>query len=196
MHRRHWILLATLATLATLTACGGVPLRAIPRLMQLSGALLEANPAEFRVAMQVDARIAPPAGAVPLLSIQLTPKAAGAFEPVNKKLPLQLATSLGIAPGLSAAPAGRRWLLYSLPPVTQAELSCVQAMVRHAQAQPGYQKGGQLSLGIEQTELAITLSHLANTPWQTWLQVKQSDGYFEIWSGTPAQILALADGKR
>ena len=192
MQRRHLLL----ASLAALTACGGVPLRSIPRLMGLSGALLEANPADFRVALQVDARIAPPASAVPLLSIQLAPKVAGAFEPVDKKLPLQLAPPSTAASGLEAAPAGRRWLVYSLPPATQTELGRIQAMVRRAQAQPGYQKGGQLSLGIEQTELAFTNPQLAHTRWATWLQVKQAEGYFEVWSGTPAQILALANAKR
>jgi hypothetical protein len=192
MQRRHLLW----ASLAALTACGGVPLRSIPRLMSLSGTLLDANPAEFLVALQVDARIAPPATAVPLLSIQLTPKVVGAFEPVDKKLPLQLAAPSTAATGLQPAPAGRRWLVYGLPPATQAELSRIQNMVRHAQAQPGYQKGGQLSLGIEQTELALTNPQLANTRWATWLQVKKAEGYFEIWSGTPAQILALANAKR
>jgi hypothetical protein len=192
MQRRHLLW----ASLAALTACGGVPLRSIPRLMSLSGTLLDANPAEFLVALQVDARIAPPATAVPLLRIQLTPKVVGAFEPVDKKLPLQLAAPSTAATGLQPAPAGRRWLVYGLPPATQAELSRIQNMVRHAQAQPGYQKGGQLSLGIEQTELALTNPQLANTRWATWLQVKKVEGYFEIWSGTPAQILALANAKR
>lgn len=192
MQRRHLLL----ASLTTLTACGGIPLRSIPRLMSLSGALLEAHPAEFLVALQVDARIVPPASAVPLLSIQVIPKVPGAFEPVDKKLPLQLTPPTTAAAGLEPAPAGRRWLVYGLPPDTQAELSRIQAMVRHAQAQPGYQKGGQLSLGIEQTELALTNPQLANTRWATWLQVKQAEGYFEIWSGTPAQILAMANAKR
>lgn len=188
MHRRSFLLLAS----ATLAACSGVPLRAIPRLMQLSGALLEAHPAEFQLALQVDARIAPLPTAVPLLKIQLQPRVAGAFEPVNKKLPLQL-TTIQAAMGLDAAPAGRRWLIYSLPPETQAELARIQRVVRRAQSQPGYQQGGHLSLGIEQTDLAITTPQLANTRWDTWLQVKKADGFFEIWSGTPAQLLATAN---
>lgn len=192
MSRRLFTML--MAT-AILSGCGGVPLRSIPRLMQMSGALLEAQPAEFRVAIQVDARIAPPPASVPLLVIQVAPKVAGAFEPVNKKLPLRWDTASGASLGLEPASAGRRWLLYSLPPETQTEMVRVQKMIRLTQAQPGYQKGGQLSLGIEQTDLAITQPQLANTRWDTWLQVKQSDGFFEIWSGTPAQILAAANPK-
>ena len=58
--------LATLAILVAnlaITACTGVPLRSVPRLMQLNQQLLEANPAEFMVALQVDARMVPPRNA-------------------------------------------------------------------------------------------------------------------------------------
>lgn len=193
MNRRH---LLTLLSVATLTACGGIPLRSIPRLMQLSGDLLQAQPAEFRVAIQMDQRIAPPAASVPMLSIQLTPKVAGAFAPVAKKLPLQLAPATEPAPTSAPPGPGRKWLIYSLPPATQVELSRIQAMVRHAQSQPGYQKGGQLSLGIEQTDLALTQPQLADTEWSTWLQVKQAEGYIQVWNGTPAQLLAMAQTRR
>ena len=180
-----------LSTAALLTACGGIPLSAIPRLTQLSGQLLEANPAHFMVAVQADARIAPPPGAAPQLLIQLKPKVAGAFEPVDRKLPLTLTTSSVATLGLDAPGPGRRWLVYSLPPATQAELQKVQAMVKLAQAQPGYQRGGSLAMGVEQNDLAVADPALARTRWSTWMQVKQSEGFFEVWSGTPEEILKL-----
>lgn len=194
MNRR--LTLQIFAATLFLSACGGIPLRAIPRLVQFSSDMLQANPAEFRVALQVDARISPPASTVPMLKIQLTPKNPGAFPPVDKSLPLQLATTSGTVIGLDPAPRGRRWLHYSLPTETQAELRGIQATVRSAQAQPGYQKGGRLSLGIEQTDLALTDPTLANTRWETWLQTKQSEGFFEVWTGTPAQILRQAKAAR
>ena len=181
-----------LSTAALLTACGGIPLSAIPRLTQLSGQLLEANPAHFMVAVQADARIAPPPGAAPQLLIQLKPKVAGAFEPVDRKLPLTLTTSSVATLGLDAPGPGRRWLVYSLPPATQAELQRVQATVKQAQAQPGYQRGGSLSIGIEQKDLAMTDPALDHTRWSTWIQVRQSEGFFEMWDGTPAQIRKMA----
>ena len=73
--------LFSLGTCILIAACGGVPLRSLPRLMQLPEQLLEANPAEFRVALQVDARLVPPAGAVPFLIIKVAPRTAGEFEP-------------------------------------------------------------------------------------------------------------------
>lgn len=185
-----------IASAAALAGCGGIPLTSLPRLAQLSGQLLEADPAQFMVALQVDARVVPPPGAVPHLLIQLKPKVEGAFPPVDRKLPLALTTSASATAGLEAPGAGRRWLIYSLPPATQAELRQVQTMVRQARTQPGYQGGGSLSLGVEQKDLAVTDPALARTRWSTWMQVKQSDGFFEVWSGTPEEIRKLAEAKR
>jgi hypothetical protein len=185
-----------LLSVATLAACGGIPLTSLPRLMQLSAQLLEADPAQFMVALQVDARVVPPPGAVPLLHIQLKPKVEGAFAPVDRKLPLAITTSSQALMGLKAPGAGRRWLVYSLPLATQAELQKVQAMVKQAQAQPGYQRGGTLALSVEQKDLAVTDPALARTKWSTWMQVKQSEGFFEVWNGTPEEIRELAEKKR
>ena len=182
-----------LAAGAALAACGGIPLRSLPRLAQLSGQMLDANPAHFMVALQVDARLTPPAGAVPYLLLKLTPKVAGAFEPVDKKLPLAMSSTGGATLGLDAPGPGRRWLVYSLPPATQAELQKVQAMVRLAQAQPGYQRGGSLAMGVEQNELAVADPALARTKWSTWMQIQQNEGFFEVWNGTPEDIRRLAE---
>lgn len=177
---------------AALVGCGGIPLRSLPRLVQLSGQLLEADPAQFTVALQVDARVVPPPGAVPLLHIQLKPKVEGAFAPVDRKLPLAMTTATSATLGLDAPGPGRRWLVYSLPPATQAELRKVQVVVKQAQAQPGYQRGGTLALGVEQKDLAVTDPALSRTRWDTWLQVRQSEGFFEVWSGTPEQLRQAA----
>lgn len=185
-----------LASAAALAACGGIPLTSLPRLAQLSGQLLEADPAQFMVALQVDARVVPPPGAVPLLHIQLKPKVEGAFAPVDRQLPLAMTTATSATLGLDAPGPGRRWLVYSLPPATQAELKKVQATVKQAQAQPGYQRGGTLALGVEQKDLAVTDPALARTKWSTWMQVKQSEGFFEVWNGTPEEIRKLAEAKR
>jgi hypothetical protein len=185
-----------LSAAAALAACGGIPLTSLPKLVQLSGQLLEADPAQFMVALQVDARVVPPPGAVPLLHILLKPKVEGAFAPIDRKLPLAMTTATSATLGLDAPGPGRRWLVYSLPPATQAELHKVQAMVKQAQAQPGYQRGGTLALGVEQKDLAVTDPALARTKWSTWMQVKQSEGFFEVWNGTPEEIRRLAETKK
>lgn len=183
-----------------IAACGGVPLRSLPRLMQLSQQLLEANPAEFRVALQVDARLVPPVDAVPFLIIKIEPRTAGEFEVIDRKLPLQLTVASAPTLGLDAAPRGRRWLIYSMPPQTQAELRRVQDTVRQARAQSqatGKASGaGSLGVGLEQDSLAPSDPTLADTRWDTWLQTRQSEGFFEVWSGTLAQLKKIAADKQ
>ncbi|MDO8285822.1 MAG: hypothetical protein Q7T69_12515 [Rhodoferax sp.] len=185
-------LLLGLVLCATLVACSGVPLRSLPRLIQMSGTLLEASPAEVMVALQVDARMVPPAHAVPLLILKLTPREPGGFAPIDKKLPLQVAVASAATLGLDAPPLGRRWLVYSMPASTQAELQRIQATMRQAKANA---TGGALSLGVEQESLAVAVTDpaLAETRWETWLQMKRADGFFEVWSGTPAQLKKSAD---
>ena len=180
-------LIASLLVTALLAACSGVPLRSLPRLMQMSGALLDASPAEVMVALQVDARLTPPAAAVPMLLVKVTPREAGGFTPIDKKLPLQVAVASASTLGLEAPALGRRWLIYSMPAATQTELLQIQATMRQAKANA---TGGSLSLGVEQESLAAAITDpvLAETRWETWLQMKKADGFFEVWSGPPAQM--------
>jgi hypothetical protein len=51
-------------------------------------------------------------------------------------------------------------------------------------------------VGVEQDALALTDPALANTCWETWLQIRQRDGFFEVWSGTPAQLQKMAGKNR
>jgi hypothetical protein len=184
-------LIFSLVLAALLAACSGVPLRSLPRLMQMSGALLEASPVEVMVALQVDARLAPPASAVPMLIVRVTPREPGAFAPIDKKLPLQVAVASASTLGLDAPVLGRRWLIYSMPATTQAELQRIQTTIRQAKANG---IAGALGMGVEQESLALAITDpvLAETRWETWLQMKKVDGFFEVWSGTPAQLQKLA----
>lgn len=189
-------LLCLLLATSLLSACSGVPLRSLPRLMQLPNQLLEAHPAEFMVALQVDARLVPPPGVVPQLVIKVTPREPGSFEPVDKKLPLQVAVVSAATLGLETPAPGRRWLLFSMPTGTQLELQRIQAAIRAAKAEAKSKGGGSLSLGVEQDSLAaaVTDPALTHTRWNTWLQTQRADGFFEVWSGTPAQLQQAAAG--
>jgi hypothetical protein len=196
--KRFFGLAAVLVALFFLTACGGVPLRSVPRLMQLQSQLLEANPAEFMVALQVDARMVPPPSAVPLLVIKVTPRDPAAFAAIDKKLTLQLSVASGATLGLEPPPVGRRWLLYSMPAATQAELRQIQDTIKRAKSAANGSGAGSLSVGVEQDSLAAAVNDpaLANTRWDTWLQTRQRDGFFEAWSGTPAQLNKMASDKK
>lgn len=194
--RRSVAVAAAMALAGALAACSGVPLGSVPRLMQLPNQLADADPAELRVALQLDQRLVPAPDAAPQLVLKLTPKDPRAYAPIDRKLPLQLATSTGALLGLEAPPPGRRWWVYSLPASSQAELVRIQALVKQARAQPAgpsqAQRGGTLSLGIAQDDLATRLTtrdpSLAASRWATWMQVRRAEGFFEVWTGTLAQV--------
>lgn len=185
MTRRLALLLAAFL----LAACSGIPLTSLPRLMTLQGKVLEMDPVDFMVAVQVDARLAPPEGAVPYLLLKITPAKEGAFETIDHRLPLQLAQGTAGLLNLDAAPPGRRWLFYSLPETSRAELQRVQARFRELRAQRANTGGGSLAVGIEQDGLAVRDPAYANTRWETWLRTSRADGFFEVWSGSVAALL-------
>ena len=189
--KRSLAILVLIGISLAVMACTGVPLRSVPKLMRLNQQLMDADPAQFMVALQVDARMVPPLGAVPLLHLKVAPRNAGGFEVIDKKLPLQLAVTSISTHGLDAPGSGRRWLIYSLPATSQSDLKQIQTFIKteRAQAQP---KGGSFSVGVEQDSLIVRDPALSNTRWETWLQTAKQDGFFEVWSGTPAQLLTLA----
>jgi hypothetical protein len=108
--------LALLILAMALSGCSGIPLRSLPKLAALQNELLDANPAEFALAIQMDARIKPPAGTVPELQLAIRPARPGAFEVVDKKLPMRLTVTPAGQMGLAPAGKGRHWLVFSLPP--------------------------------------------------------------------------------
>jgi hypothetical protein len=185
----------TLVLLFGLTGCGGIPLKSIPRLFKLQDQLITLNPAEFMVAIQADSRMLPPVGGVPTLNIAIQPKNAGDFTPVDKKIPMQLALSNGPSLGLERPASGRRWLVYSFPAASQAELAAIQATFKRIKAENdanGRKGGGSITVGIAQENVAMADPALDNTRWESWLQTSAKEGFFELWSGTVADIKAQA----
>ncbi len=174
----------------------------IPRLLNLNGQLLDARPAEFSIAIQIDARLIPPPGSGPVLEVSVRPRVVGAFEEINKKIPLNLANPgsttdanlLPVSLGLQAAPSGRRWLVYNFGPAAQAELTQIQVTIKKltsdkkAGSGPG-KDGGLISVGIAQDSMIGRDAAFANTRWESWLQSRKADGFFELWSGTVGGLL-------
>ena len=190
---------------ALVAACSGVPLTSIPRLLRLNGQLLDAKPAEFMVAVQLDARMVPAPGGVPVMEVVIEPSVPGAFDVVNKRLPMRL-TSTDDGPhasaalrsfGLQAAPAGRRWLVYSFTPESQAELERIQLTIKRLMQNklsgsgPG-KGGGKITAGMAQEGIAARDPAFANTRWESWLQTRQAEGFYELWSGTVGALTRQA----
>lgn len=196
-------LFTCLALCGLLAACSGVPLMSVPRLVKLPQQLLTADPAELMLAVQVDARMTPPPDAQPTLDIAIKPRDPKAFEAVDRKLPMRMVVAAMPLPelGLQAAPADRRWLLYSLTPESSAEMARIQAMFQRVQAERQGQSGGggggggSLALGIAQEGLAVDDPALANTRWESWFRSSGKDGFFELWSGTLADLQKQAKDK-
>jgi len=131
--------------------------------------------------------MASPADAVPTLNIEIRPREAGAFEPLERQLPMRASQAAAPA-GLPRAGPGRRWLIYSLGSESAAELTRIQAYFKRIQAERKGRGGGSLDIGIAQEGLAIDDPRLARTAWQSWLQTSTASGFFELWSGTLGEL--------
>jgi hypothetical protein len=195
MTKNQWprrLILTSLSS--TLAACMGMPLTSLPRLVQLQRRVLELDPADWLLAIQVDARLAPPATAVPMLQIELRPATPGAFEPVVQALPMRYERPTTLPQGLPKPDASQQWLLYSLPPASQEALRHVQARVRQLRDARDASRGGSLKVGIAQHGMAPNDPALAATRWETWLRTTRSEGFWALWSGSVAELLAQARG--
>jgi hypothetical protein len=184
---------ACLVLATFVAACAGVPLRSMPRLMKLQNELLEMDPAEFMIAIQADVRATPPSGAAPMLHIAIQPAEPKAFDAVERKLPMRFHVASANSLGLASPPANRRWLIYSFPPQSQAELKRIQSDFKRIQAERRTNSGASLAVGIAQDGLAAAMDPaLADTRWESWLQTSRRDGFFELWSGTIAALMKQA----
>jgi hypothetical protein len=163
----------------------------VPRLAALKDTLPEASPAQVMLALQTDARLAPAPGAVPVMHLTIRPRVAGAFEVVDKRLPMHIsaihAQSDPSLKGLRAAPAGRQWLIYRFTPESQDELAKVLRYFKHLQAQ-GDTGGGSLAMGIAHEGVAANHPALAHTRWESWLQTSAREGFYQLWSGTLGEL--------
>ena len=172
-----------------LVSCGGIPLRSVPKLYALKSQLLDANPAEFMVAIQADSRLTPPAGSAPELTLVMRPTEPGTFPEIDRKLAMRTSPWSPGLKGLEAAPSNRRWLVYSFTPESQAELSRIQAQFKRIKEERKGKSGGTMQIGIAQENVAAKNPELSNTKWESWLQTSKADGFFELWSGTLGDLL-------
>ena len=188
--RNHWKFVIFAAVLLGLAACSGIPIRSMARLVKLPDQLLHANPAEIMFAVQVDNRLLPAVSGTPTFSIDIQPAVAGAFEAVQRKLPMQLNVAAAPAMGLEPAGPGRRWMLYRFTPASQAELQRIQAQFLRLQAERRSGTGGSLAVGIAQDGVVASDAALDNTRWESWLQTSAQEGFYMLWSGSLGELKA------
>lgn len=172
-----------------ISACGGIPLHSIPKLIRLQSDLLVADPAEFMLAIQTDERMTPPPDSPPKLILSIKPAESGAFQAIDKQLPMHFSIATSNKLGLPTPSAKRKWLIYSLTGESQKQLTAIQTYFKNLQQQ---KLGGSLSVGIAQEGVAVKEPAFADSEWQSWLRLSQQDGFFELWSGTIADLLKQA----
>lgn len=172
-----------------LSACAGVPLRSMPRLLTLQSALMEGNPADLMLAVQMDVRMLPPAGAIPTLDVKFVPNEGSTVKAVDRHFPMRATTVSTAALGLPAPDRGRHWLVYSLTPESQRDIAELREQFKRQRTENTGKKGGTLSIGIEQSGLAVRDPAFARSEWESWLQVARAEGFFKIWSGTVADLM-------
>lgn len=131
----------------------------------------------------------PPPNAVPVMHLDIRPREPGAFETIERKLPMRFNVAAANALGLDTPKDNRRWLIYSFPPESQMELSRIQSFVNRLQARGDKKEGGSIAIGIAQDGIAAKDPALGKTRWESWLQTSIKAGFFELWSGTVEELL-------
>ncbi len=178
-----------------LSACSGVPLTSVPRLLALRTELLVANPAEIMLAVQADERLVPARGRVPTLDFDIHPEEAGAFEPVQRSVPMRLKAGGALPSGLPDAGAGRHWMIYDFGPEAQKDVAALQARIKQIRAERQGKTGGSLGIAVVQDGLVPSDSRLGRTLWQSWLQTSAKTGFFEFWTGPLDELKAGRERK-
>jgi hypothetical protein len=171
---------AALAAAAAIAigACGGVPMRTMAKLA-ISGPdeFLGADPRDVRVALDVDTRVKPQAGRVPVLDVALVP-ASGATR--SWSIPLEPDPASAGGQGLRAPRDGRHWLVWRLPEPGVRDFREMQAALKAMQAND---ESGSLAITVRQDWIGDGWPALKQDRIETWVRTRSADGYFELWSG-------------
>lgn len=184
--------LACLFLAAGMVACSGIPLLSIPKLITLSGKLIDANPEEFLIAIQSDERLAPAPASSPVLNVDIKPDAEGDFPRISRMLYMRSTHWSSNLKGLDPPPPSRKWLVYAFTPESAAELRRMQSTFRELK---GKSRGATVTLGISQDAIAAGNPALADTKWESWLQASRADGFFKLRSGKVGDLLSQPSPK-
>jgi len=173
--------LVAAAGVVALAGCAGVPLRTVARLRTVRpDDLLAADAREFGVALELDARVKSASGRAPVVDMALRPIDEGAFRPLVLVLECVVDTAAPRELGLRAARPGRHWLVYRLAEDSARDLAVAQATMRDARDR---KSRGTLSVGVRNDWIAEVHPIAVGSEASTWVRVKRSEGYSELWSG-------------
>jgi hypothetical protein len=164
-----------------LAGCAGVPLRTVARLRTIRPHdLLAADAREFGVALELDARVKTASGRAPVVDLALRPVDDGAFRALVLVLDCVVEPAAPRELGLRAARPGGHWLVYRLADDSARDLAIAQATIRDARDR---KLRGTLSVGVRNDWIAEVHPIAVGSEASTWVRMKRSEGYFELWSG-------------
>jgi hypothetical protein len=176
--RRRAVLVALGLALA---GCAGVPVTTVARLATKGpDYLLDAQPLDLRVALDVDERIRAAATKPPVLVVVLKSADSDAAPVVERNIPLAVDTAPAAGQGLPPAGAHRGWLVWRVDPAGARQFAEVQQRLRDMRAA---KQKGSLGLGIKLDGIAEAFPQYMSTEIATWMLIRPEDGYYKMWSG-------------
>ncbi|MBK9117332.1 MAG: hypothetical protein IPM22_17350 [Betaproteobacteria bacterium] len=181
MTRLAFLAAALVTAASLLSGCAGVPLTTSARMLAKGNDyVIRADPAQLRIALNVDARIKAAAVAPPVLHLVARTDAAHPAPDFVRDIPLVAEGADPAQLGLPATGAGRAWMIYGLDAAGARQMAELQQ--RLAAMRAGKQKG-TLAIGVRIEGVAEAVPQYATTRIETWMRVAAADGFFELWSG-------------
>ncbi len=168
-----------------LTACAGVPISTVARLSTKGpDYLLDAQPVDLRVALEVDERIKAAATQPPVLVAVLKSGDADATPVLERNIPLAADAAAADLLGLPAPGARRNWLVWRVDPAGARQFAEVQQRLRDMRAA---KQKGSLGLGVKLDGIAEAFPQFMSTEIAVWMLIRPADGYYKMWSGRIAE---------
>lgn len=182
---RRAFLGAAVSIVLLASGCAGVPLRTMVKLRSLGPAeLLAADPAAFRVAFELDARVLPGTDRAPAIDVVLTPDGPGATARAWT-LALVVDRIDRSAPDLPPAAPGRRWLVWRL---SEAGVADMIALQRELAAMRTRGSRGTMAVTVQRDWVAVAAPAVVGTRLQAWARLTREGEFLELWSGRVPQV--------
>jgi hypothetical protein len=172
---------AVVAVAASVAGCAGVPLATVAQLaMKGQGYLADADPAQVRIALDVDARIKAAALKPPSLNLVLKPEGGDAGAAFTRDIALVPDAADATRLTLPAAGAGRGWLIYGFDAAGARQMAELQQRLREMRSA---KQKGSLAISVKLDGVEEAFPQFATTELATWMRVATADGFFKLWSG-------------
>jgi len=167
-----------------LTGCAGVPLLSAVKLANVNFIeILEGDPTQIALALNVDAAVSGSREQRPLLHLKVEPKIVGDFEKFERQLDFELTTLDAQLIGLPDKAKNRSWLIYRLSPAAVKGVRDHQTYMEQVRQRKEKKGGGSLDIFLDNEWLIEMYPQYRDTDVQIWLRLNAKDGFLKAWSG-------------